>query len=177
MGIRKFEVIPPESEEKIGEGLAPGELVCRISREKAREVGEKNRDKLVIAADTMVFLDGKALGKPSGGEEAKKMLSLLSGTMHEVYTGVTVLLGGVEITRFEAAKVYFKALEEETIKAYIETGEPMDKAGAYGAQGIGASLIEKIDGDVSAVVGLPLFLLSEMLREAGVNMLEIGEEP
>ena len=133
------------------------ELVRRISAEKARAVREQaGMDAVVIAADTVVALDGAVLGKPADELEAFKMLSTLSGCRHQVYTGLTVLRGEERHTVSEETTVAFRELSEEEISCYIQTGEPMDKAGAYGIQGFGALLIEGIQGDYYNVMGLPV---------------------
>ncbi len=124
----------------------------------------------VIAADTVVVIDGMILGKPAGKEMAEKMLRLLSGREHRVLTGIAVGYKGRETTDVCETKVFFRSLTEDEISAYVATGEPLDKAGAYGIQGKGALLVEKIDGCYNNVVGLPLTCLHSMLRKLGVNI-------
>lgn len=120
---------------------------------------------LVIGADTVVFHDGEILGKPGGAGKATMMLRKLSGKHHKVYTGVTIINSdtGDELTRHEETTVWFKELDDEAVEAYVATGEPLDKAGAYGIQGKGGALVDRIEGSYSNVVGLPLELVREML--------------
>ena len=162
MGIHDFVVCP--------EGLTPEETVCHISRQKSGSVQAEPED-IVITADTMVFLDGKRLGKPRDEADALRMLSALAGRHHTVCTGVTVRQGQRLLTRAQSTDVYFRPTTERELRAYIAGGEPMDKAGAYGVQGQGALLVERIDGDFFNVMGLPVVLLEEMLREFGVVLL------
>ena len=172
LGVKDFKIIPAEGEEIIVEGMTPYDAVCALSKTKAEEVSKKcNDEELLIAADTVVSIDCKILGKPSSQEEAKKMLSILSGRDHIVYTGVTVMQGEKCFTEFESTVVTFRELSEREIDAYIKTGEPMDKAGAYGAQGIGSLFVEGIKGDFFNVMGLPLCRLSKMLKKLGVELL------
>lgn len=154
MGVKNFRVVTPDIDEHMERELPPEELVRRISAEKARAVREQaGMDAVVIAADTVVALDGAVLGKPADELEAFKMLSTLSGCRHQVYTGLTVLRGEERHTVSEETTVAFRELSEEEISCYIQTGEPMDKAGAYGIQGFGALLIEGIQGDYYNVMG------------------------
>ena len=129
-------------------------------------------DEIIITADTMVFLDEKRLGKPKNEEEALAMLTALAGRQHTVCTGVTVRQGEKVLTAAEHTDVYFHPATESQLRAYIRTGEPMDKAGAYGVQGKGALLVERIDGDFFNVMGLPVSLLSDLLKPFGINLLE-----
>lgn len=173
LGFRDFAVIPSGDPEILPEGLAPPETVCEIARCKAREVAAKSDAKsLVIAADTLVCLDGDFLGKPENEQEAALMLRRLSGRKHTVYTGVAIIYGGNEICEAEASDVLFRELSDDEISAYIATGEPMDKAGAYGAQGLGALLVMGIDGDFFNVMGLPVCRLGIMLKSFGVDILK-----
>ena len=128
-------------------------------------------DAIVITADTMVFLDDQRLGKPHDEAEALSMLTALSGRKHRVCTGVTVRQGMRTLTQSESTEVTFRSASEAELRSYIATGEPMDKAGAYGVQGQGALLVERIDGDFFNVMGLPVVLLSRMLAEFGVTLL------
>lgn len=170
MGIRDFETISPNVDESVFHGLPPEELVRRLSAEKAAAVaGRAGEDAIVIAADTVVALEGAVLGKPADELDAFKMLSALSGVRHQVYTGVTVCRGGEKQTAHEVTDVTFRELSEEEIEHYIATGEPMDKAGAYGVQGLGALLVERLDGDFFNVMGLPVLRLSRMLERFGVR--------
>ena len=170
MGIRDFTVSVPQVDEVCPEGLTPQETVCHISRQKSAAV-HAAADDIVITADTMVFLDDRRLGKPRDEADALRMLSALQGRSHVVCTGVTVRQGQRMLTRAQTTQVWFRPASTEELKAYIRSGEPMDKAGAYGVQGLGALLVERIDGDFFNVMGLPVVLLSRMLAEFGVTLL------
>ena len=172
MGVKEFQIISPEVDEHMEGSPAPAALVEELSLRKAAAVAQRaGKDALVIAADTVVALDGKVLGKPKSEEMAFAMLSALSGRQHQVYTGVTVMKGGCAVTEHERTTVTFRQLEPEEIRAYIATGEPMDKAGAYGIQGFGAQLIPGIEGDYFNVMGLPVYRLSRILAGMGLNLL------
>ena len=173
MGFNEFEICPAKGEEMIDPALHPAQLVEELSRQKAVEVFSQTAqpDALVIAADTVVSLEDQVMGKPRGEEEAQEMLRLLSGRIHTVYTGVTICCGRHQVTEYESTQVRFRTLTEEEITAYVATGEPMDKAGAYGIQGIGSLLVEGIEGDYFNVVGLPVCRLGRMLRDFGVDAL------
>lgn len=173
MGITDFTVRVPEVEESYPAGLSPEETVCYISREKsdaARLLCDENE--LIITADTMVFLDDKRLGKPKDEAQALEMLTALAGRRHMVCTGVTVRRGNVILTRAQSTDVYFRPATERELRAYIRTGEPMDKAGAYGVQGKGSLLVRRIDGDFFNVMGLPVEMLAEMLKTFEIDLLE-----
>ncbi|MFH0816465.1 MAG: Maf family protein [Methanobacteriota archaeon] len=131
---------------------------------------------VAISADTAVFLDGRALGKPSSPAEAVEMLRSLSGRWHEVVTGVALYIDGKVETSSETTRVLFKKLDDAAIRSYVATGEPLDKAGAYGIQGLGGRLVEKIEGDYHNVVGLPLPLLESMLESHGLALPEPGKD-
>ncbi|MGN0522484.1 MAG: Maf family protein [Eubacterium sp.] len=148
-------------DETLPEGISPKEAVEYLSKIKAMPF--KNDTDTVIGADTVVAVDGKILGKPENKNDAFNMLRLLSGREHSVFTGVTILKPGSRETFSEETKVKFFDLTDDEINAYIETGEPMDKAGAYGIQGKGALLVEKIDGDYFNVVGLPINILNKRI--------------
>ena len=173
MGITDFTVRVPEVEESYPAGLSPEETVCYISREKsdaARLLCDENE--LIITADTMVFLDDKRLGKPKDEAQALEMLTALAGRRHTVCTGVTVRRGDVILTRAQSTDVYFRPATERELRAYIRTGEPMDKAGAYGVQGKGSLLVRRIDGNFFNVMGLPVEMLAEMLKTFEIDLLE-----
>lgn len=177
MGIQDFETISPNVDESAFHGLPPEELVRRLSAEKAAAVaGKVGEGAIVIAADTVVALEGAVLGKPADELDAFKMLSALSGVRHQVYTGVTVCRGGEKQTAHEVTDVTFRELSEREIEDYISTGEPMDKAGAYGIQGYGALLIQGISGDYYNVMGLPVCRLSGMLSRFGVDCLKLAAQ-
>ena len=164
IGIRDFTVRVPQVEEWYPDGLTPEEIVCYISREKSQAV-PSDEEEIVITADTMVFLDDKKLGKPANQAEALAMLTALQGRHHTVCTGVTVRQGGKAEAFTVSTDVYFRPCTEEELRAYIATGEPMDKAGAYGVQSLGALLVERIDGDFYNVMGLPVEKLGQCLTK------------
>lgn len=169
----EFKVLAPETAEALSETAPPEDEVIRVSREKAGDAAKKaGSADLIIAADTLVVLDGRFMGKPKNKTEAAAMLGALSGKRHTVYTGVTLSREDKVISRAEKTDVYFRALTSAEIAAYIATGEPMDKAGAYGAQGMGAVFIRRIEGDFFNVMGLPLCALYGMLAEYGVHILK-----
>ena len=174
MGL-PFRIITPDIDEHMERELPPGELVAAISAEKAGAVAaQAGPDAVVIAADTVVALDGAVLGKPADELDAFKMLSTLSGCRHQVYTGLTVLRGEEQYTVSEETTVTFRELSAEEIDRYVATGEPMDKAGAYGIQGYGALLVEGIQGDYYNVMGLPVCRLGLLLRRLGVDCLSLA---
>jgi septum formation protein len=169
IGIEGFSVIPDDSEEEITPGLSPELTVCKIALQKATNVSQLcGDDDIIIAADTLVYLDGTPISKPENTDEAAAMLRALSGRRHTVYTGVALVRGEVHITGAESTDVYFRDISDREISAYIKTGEPMDKAGAYGAQGRGAVFVERVEGEFFNVMGLPLCRLSVMLRSFGI---------
>lgn len=170
MGLNDFDVRVPHTEENFPQGLSPREVVCYISREKSDAAAALcSDDEIVITADTMVFLDDRRLGKPKDEADALSMLTALQGRRHTVCTGVTVRQGSRILTEAESTEVCFRPATEEELRAYIATGEPMDKAGAYGIQGLGALLVEGIQGDFFNVMGLPILRLSRMLSRFGVT--------
>ena len=177
MGLTGFRVVSPDVDEHMEEDLPPAQLVCRLSQRKARAVREQVGDEgLIIAADTVVALDGTVLGKPADELAAFKMLSTLSGVRHQVYTGLTVLRGGEEHTEYEVTDVSFRELTQGEIEDYIRTGEPMDKAGAYGIQGYGALFISGIQGDYYNVMGLPVCRLGQLLETLGVHCMHLAAQ-
>lgn len=172
LGIEDLKIIPARGEEKPPKGATPGELVTALAAAKAREVAASRPvTDTVIGADTIVWVQGQVFGKPHSREDAERMLRVLSGNSHQVYTGVCVIKDGEERCGYEVTTVRFRPLSGKEIAAYIKTGEPMDKAGAYGAQGKAALFVQGIEGDFFNVMGLPLCLLGEMLRERGVEVL------
>ena len=177
MGLAGFRVVSPDVDEHMEEDLPPAQLVCRLSQRKARAVREQVGDEgLIIAADTVVALDGAVLGKPADELAAFKVLSTLSGVRHQVYTGLTVLRGGEEHTEYEVTDVSFRELTQGEIEDYIRTGEPMDKAGAYGIQGYGALFISGIQGDYYNVMGLPVCRLGQLLETLGVHCMHLAAQ-
>lgn len=172
IGVTNFTVRVPEAEECFPEGLTPPQVVEYISREKAEAAAKLCRPgDIVITADTMVFLDQARLGKPRDEAHALEMLTALQGRKHTVCTGVTVRRGERSLTESESTAVFFRPASQAELLAYIATGEPMDKAGAYGVQGRGALLVERLEGDFFNVMGLPVLRLSRMLEKFGVTLL------
>ncbi|MEG1632995.1 MAG: Maf family protein [Oscillospiraceae bacterium] len=171
LGIKNLLIIPAEGEEEQVPGRGAEETVLALSLAKAREVAAKHGSDLVIAADTVVCIDGEILGKPKNREDAERMLRRLSGREHLVYTGVTLTKNGESRSAAEMTAVRFRKLSEGEISAYVATGEPMDKAGAYGAQGLASLFVEGISGDFFNVMGLPLCRLGRMLEDFGVVLL------
>lgn len=175
MGIRSFKTHAPNIDEHVFDGLPPEELVRKLSAEKALAVAvHGGHGDLIIAADTVVALDGTVLGKPEDELDAFRMLSTLSGMRHQVYTGITVCHDGACITEHEVTDVYFRDLSEQELEQYVKTGEPMDKAGGYGIQGYGALLVERITGDYYNVMGLPVCRLGQILARCGVDCMKLA---
>ena len=168
-----FDVLPSQVPEVRGEGESPEEYVARLSREKAAAVASKHGDRWVIAADTTVLLGEELLEKPLDAADARRMLATIAGKTHIVYTGVTLqnAAGGHHDTRVAESEVRMLPLTEREIAWYVATGEPLDKAGAYAVQGIGALFIDSVHGSYTNVVGLPLALLYQMLKRAGIDPL------
>ena len=148
----------------------PQEMVKKLSLEKAKIIAGKNPGAVIIGADTTVLYKNEIIGKPTSKQDAVRILKLLSGNIHEVVTGFTVMQGKKSITKHVTSKVKFKQLSEAEIKAYVATGEPMDKAGGYGIQDKGGLFVEDIQGDYFNVVGLPIFAVSEVLKQFGVEI-------
>ncbi len=167
-----FSVIPAAGPEEPPQGADADRTVWSLSLQKARQVAESHPDALVIGADTVVEVDGAILGKPRDEADARRMLRLLSGREHRVYTGVSLVRRSARVssTQTEMTRVFFREMTDAEINAYIATGEPMDKAGAYGYQGRAGMYIERIEGDFFNVVGLPLCRLGMMLQELGVEL-------
>lgn len=172
LGVKELAVIPAEGEEIAVPGRGPEETVKALSAAKAAEVALKcAAEDVIIAADTIVWLDGEILGKPRDREDAAAMLRKLSGREHAVYSGVSVMRFGRMISEVEETKVSFRLLTEAEIGAYVDTAEPMDKAGAYAAQGKASLFVSGISGDFFNVMGLPLCRLGRMLNKVGVKLL------
>lgn len=165
-----FEVITAQAEEiKAGE---PAALVMENARRKALSVWREHPGRVVLGADTIVYMNGQVLGKPRDAQDAKVMLRRLSGAWHSVYSGVcAVRPDGQCDARFDEARVQFTPLTEEAIARYVAGGEPMDKAGAYAVQGQGGMFVRRIEGSYSTVIGLPMHLVREMLSLAGMDIL------
>lgn len=172
-----FEVRPSDADESTPEDWKPEKIVTELALRKARAVigTEMPENAIVIGSDTIVVLDGQVLGKPANAEEAAGMLRRLSGRQHDVYTGLACI--GVPeqpartLSGYRSASVTMRAISDSEIAAYIATGEPMDKAGSYAVQGLGAVFVERIEGDYHAIVGLPVALLYHMLARLGANAL------
>jgi len=169
----KFQVVPSNSTEDLGSSVEPHELAKSLSMEKASSVAKKHKNAVVIAADTFGVLEGRILGKPKTEGEAREMLVAMSGKTHSVITGFAILDAddGKSVSRSVETKVRFRELTAGEIEAYVRSGEPLGKAGAYAIQGLGAVLIEKIEGDYFNVMGLPLSALVESLKEFGIRVL------
>ncbi|GAA3660540.1 Maf family protein [Asaccharospora irregularis] len=174
----KFDIIKSDIDEIILEKEAPIQAVMRLAFEKSMDIASKNEDDLIIAADTVVVLDENILGKPKDKEEAYNMIRSLSGRTHEVITGISLVNLGLskKIIDYVVSTVKFKELSDEDIKDYIHTNESLDKAGAYGIQGYGAMLVEKIEGDYFNIVGLPISKLSDLLKKHfSINLFYGGD--
>ena len=165
-----FDVVlaPPDVEEGIAPGLGAEAEAMRRARAKAGFVAKTHSGALVLGADTVVVLDGEILGKPSSMDDAARMLGLLSGRTHEVITAFTLLGAGSRQEEAVMTKVSLRALDEETIGRYAESGEPMDKAGAYAIQGLGGSLVDRVEGSYTNVVGLPVAEVLKVFMRCGV---------
>lgn len=161
------EVRPADIDESVHPGEEPVPHCERLARDKAHTLAVVHPDAVVIGSDTIVVIDGAILGKPIDAADAVAMLERLSGREHTVYTAVAVAQGGRTYSAVEAVRVQFRVLTRGEIEAYVQTGEPNDKAGAYGIQGFGATMVERIDGDYFAVMGLPLRRLVELLVSLG----------
>ncbi len=163
------ELRPADIDETYLEGEHPPAHAERLAREKAMRLAAANESAVVIGADTIVVVDDRVLGKPASADEARQMLRTLSGRQHMVYTAVAVARGEHVVSGVEEVAVTFRPLSDKQIAGYVATGEPMDKAGAYGIQGFGATLVERIDGDYFAVMGLALGRLVALLAEVGID--------
>ena len=170
--VREFRIVPSEFDESTVPGhLSPPAHVLYSASMKARDIAAQFPHSLVIGADTVVVVDEAILGKPSDTADAARMLRLLSGRTHEVYTGIALEHDGTQRADVECTEVTFRPLTDEIISRYIASGEPMDKAGAYAIQGKGAVLIKCVSGCYPNVVGLPLYKLSLLLSEFGIEAL------
>lgn len=161
----EFTVVPANVDETILHGTPPMQIVEQLSLRKAQAVANEHPDDTVLAADTVVVFKGRVLGKPKDKENAAAMLKLLSGNVHQVYTGYTIISGKKMLSGHECTSVEFYSLSADEISGYIETGEPMDKAGAYGIQGRGALFIKRINGDFYNVMGLPIAKIYKILTK------------
>lgn len=163
------DVVPADVDETVRAGEAPLAYVERLAREKAAVVAAKQPDAIVVAADTTVVLGDDILGKPADAREAEAMVARLAGHTHEVCTGIAVACDTRLVSAVERVAVTFRALTPAEIRAYVATGEPLDKAGAYGIQGYGATIVDRIDGDYFSVMGLGLRRLVMLLSAVGVT--------
>ncbi|WP_044640555.1 Maf family protein [Risungbinella massiliensis] len=173
----EFQVITSDVEEHVDPTLTPDQVVQALALQKAEAVSfEQEVGTVTVGADTVVVLDGEILGKPKDKAEAHEMLARLSGRSHEVYTGIAVVVKGSDETkswtRARRTEVWMRDLDDEKREWYVETGEPMDKAGSYGIQGYGATLVDRIEGCYFNVVGFPLALFDELLEEIGLPVIK-----
>ena len=168
-----YEILPAQGEESAPPELTPGERVKALAVQKAEEVAQRLNDPaaVILAADTLVELDGEVLGKPGTADRAQAMLRALSGREHRVWSGVCIREGEKVFAESECTSVHFRALSDAEIHAYIATGEPLDKAGAYGYQGLASLFVERIEGDFFNVMGLPVCRMGQMLREFDISLL------
>lgn len=172
-----FEIMPSDANEDTPFGWEPRMIVETLALRKAdtvyRNLSESGRNAIIVGSDTIVVLEGNILGKPTDDTDAVRMLSLLQGRTHQVYTGVACVdaLTGQRIVRYRTTHVSMKPLNDVQIMSYVRSGEPRGKAGAYAIQGLGATIVESIEGDYFNVVGLPVSLLSDMLSEMGTHVL------
>ena len=174
----KFDIISSSIEELILGGESPCQMVMRLAFEKGIDIASKHKSDLVISADTIVVLDNNILGKPKDEEEARQMISNLSGRTHQVITGISLinLEKNKKIIDYVISNVKFKKLSKDDIDDYIKTKESLDKAGAYGIQGYGALLVEEIQGDYFNIVGLPISKLSDLLKiHFNINLFTEGD--
>ena len=163
------EVRPANIDETMRPRETPRRHAERLAREKASAIAKRDPDLITIGADTIVVVNRKVLGKPRDTDDAARMIALLSGREHVVTTAVAVSRGKKLRSAVEEVRVKFRRLRDDEIEAYIATGEPMDKAGAYGIQGYGATIVERIEGDYFAVMGLPIVRLVGLLRDVGIS--------
>ncbi|SDN59079.1 Maf family protein [Alkalicoccus daliensis] len=166
----EFTVQPSVKEEIYDPAETPDNIVASLALQKAEEVFAQHPEAVVIGSDTMVAIDGKMLGKPKDEEEAARMLKQLSGRTHQVHTGAAILSKEDRTVFTETVQVTFYPLTESEINTYIQSKEPADKAGAYGIQGLGAVLVERIEGDYFSIVGLPVAKVVRALKKHGIQL-------
>ncbi|MDN4526231.1 Maf family protein [Fictibacillus fluitans] len=176
MNLLSYEVIPSTIQEVMDPSLSPEELVCSLARQKAEDVFRLYPDHVVLGADTIVVNNGAVLGKPAGRKEAIDVLRSLSGRTHTVFTGVSILAKEKERIFFVSTDVTFWELSEAEIENYVNSGEPFDKAGSYGIQGLGARLVQSIAGDFYSVVGLPVSRVVRELESFGISAVSQEDE-
>ncbi len=171
-GLRaRFQVVPSDVSEKLLAGETPEAHVSRLALAKAMDVSKRIVDVWVLGADTIVLIDGKILGKPSDQDEARTMLAMLAGRTHEVFTGYAIIharFPELKRVRYVTSEVHIRELSDGEIADYVDSGEPMDKAGAYAIQGIGSGIVETVSGSYTNVVGLPLCEVARDLKELGI---------
>jgi len=169
----EFEIDPSNYEEDMSLKMEPRKLAEFLSLGKAKDVAQRHKDSIIISADTIVAIDGEVFGKPKTPERAKYMLQKLSGKVHSVITGFTIIDAETQkqILKSVETKVYFKDLSEQEMDAYIASGEPLDKGGGYAIQGMAALFVEKIEGDYFNIVGLPILALTTELKKFSVSVL------
>ncbi|OLS41775.1 nucleoside triphosphate pyrophosphatase [Bacillus sp. MRMR6] len=165
-----FTISSSEVDESFDPMLSPEDVVMELAERKAQAVFKDNPESFVLGSDTIVVANGQVLGKPTNSEEATRMLTILSGQQHDVYTGVAILSANVSTKFFEKTEVEFWELTDEEISYYVQSGEPLDKAGSYGIQQLGSMLVKRIKGDYFAVVGLPVARTVRELRKAGYQL-------
>lgn len=163
--VSDFMVLPADIDESVAEGISPEAYVQEMARQKAQHILNQYPEAVVIGCDTVVALDNQILGKPVDEEDAVQMLLSYSGRTHDVLTGLTILSKDRTITRLAQAAVSFYPMREEQVRAYVATGEPMDKSGSYGIQGGAAKFIKEVKGDFYAIVGFPIGLVNQLLPE------------
>ncbi|MBQ8350436.1 MAG: septum formation protein Maf [Clostridia bacterium] len=162
MGLT-FSVCPCDVDESVPQGMHPAEAVVLLARRKAEAVAALHPDAIILASDTLVEIDALPLGKPQDKGDAVRTLMRLSGNEHRVHSGVAVIYRGRALAEKDTTRVFMRPFDEEEARAYVQTGEPMDKAGAYGIQGLGGRLVDRIEGCYDTVVGLPTRLVDDML--------------
>lgn len=172
-----FEICVSDTDESVPHGTLPFDAVMEISQRKARAVqkalGDKAKGKIILGADTVVSLNNDIIGKPKSQQDAVNILKKLSGNRHVVYTGFTIVKDAFVFSDYESTNVYFRTLSDNEIRSYVASGEPMDKAGAYGIQQLGALLVNKIHGDYFNVMGLPINKIAVTFSEKlGINLLD-----
>ena len=165
----EYEVHPADIDETVDPSTPTEAVAETLARKKAESVLKEYPDAVVLGSDTIVVLDGEILGKPHGKDQAAEMLKALSGREHQVYTGLCVCSREKTLSLTSRTDVYFHELSDRLIDAYVATGEPMDKAGAYGAQGLGSMLVDRIDGDFFTVMGLPIAEAARLLSKFGIT--------
>lgn len=173
-----FEIIVSDVDETVEGEMQPHEIVRTLAYRKAAAVSNTLQDGIVIGSDTIVVVDGVVLGKPADEQDAFRMLKTLQGRSHNVYSGVAVVDAdsGKQLVDHRSTQVHMRPLTDIEIWSYISTGEPRDKAGSYAIQGIGSTIIDRIEGDYFTVVGLPMELLASMLTSFGFHVLKAAEE-